>query len=279
MITTINEFKEQNNFNQREYLKWKRANVSYRGMAVVGQKNGGSAVLGNGLYTAALSNKSMARGYGDVYFVVNAIPKNPKVFNNFNEWEIWFYEKLVSQYTTDQQYPRQKDFYDKTTIEAEMQKMGYDGIVIKGREYVIYKPENIKYFKTEDELKNYYSYNISESKEYDNLSDNVILNKETLEPIDSDIYEIDHVIDIITDQEEIKKFEARSASYDKLNTTDLTYKTVDRNDIIWITCMLKPRNNSGAYPLGEMGVIQCKVLQTFYGLNKLKQLKQSDKII
>jgi hypothetical protein len=110
---------------------------------------------------------------------------------------------------------------------------------------------------------------------YDNLADDItIINKETLEPINSDEYEIDQIIDIITDQEEIKKFEGAS----NISKTDLTYKTVDRNDILWITVMLKSRNNSSAYPLGELGVVKVKVLQTFYGLNKLKQLKTTDKI-
>ncbi|TXG80917.1 MAG: hypothetical protein E6R13_07320 [Spirochaetes bacterium] len=109
----------------------------------------------------------------------------------------------------------------------------------------------------------------------DNSNDITIINKDTLEPIDSDEYEIESIIDIITDVEEIKKLESAG----NIKTTDLTYRAADRNDIIWITCMLKPRNNSTAYPLGEMGVIKCKVLDTFYGLNKLKQLKASDKIL
>ena len=53
-------------YNHREYLKWKRKNVSFRGMGEVGVENGGSAALGAGLYTAALSNKRMAREYGTV---------------------------------------------------------------------------------------------------------------------------------------------------------------------------------------------------------------------
>lgn len=101
--------------------------------------------------------------------------------------------------------------------------------------------------------------------------------KEKIESINSDEYEIDQIIDIITDVEELKKIEEGSGK--NLQTTNLTYKSVDRNDIIWITCMLKPRNSSSAYPMGEMGVIKCKVLETFYGLTKLKQLKSTDKII
>lgn len=101
-----------------------------------------------------------------------------------------------------------------------------------------------------------------------------IIDPETLEPIDPEIYEIDTIVDIITDQEEIKKFEGAS----NIATTNLNYNTVGRNDILWLTVMLKPRNNSTAYPIGEMGVVQVKVLQTFYGLTKLKQLKSTDKV-
>lgn len=34
--------------------------------------------------------------------------------------------------------------------------MGYDGVIIKGREMVCYKPVNILYFKNEIQLMNYY---------------------------------------------------------------------------------------------------------------------------
>ncbi len=61
-------------FNRADYLKWKRKNVTYRGMQNVGQENGGSSVLEEEKLIAALSNKSMAKGYGEVYFVVNAVP-------------------------------------------------------------------------------------------------------------------------------------------------------------------------------------------------------------
>lgn len=132
-------------------------------------------------------------------------------------------------------------------------------------------------------------YEYIQNSDEDNLNDeniDILLNalaeamhkyeKVDFEPIDSDEYEIESIIDIITDVEEIKKLESAGSN---IKSTDLTYRAVDRNDIIWITCMLKARNNSAAYPLGEMGVIKCKVLDTFYGLNKLKQLKASDKIL
>jgi len=144
--------------HNKYYLMWKRKNVTIRGMQEVAQENNAGAMLGSGLYTAFLSNKSLAKQYGKVYFVVNAIPKNPKVFNTLNDWEIWLYNTLVYNYSKAQgkDRPDKRDFNAKTTIEGEMMKMGYDGIVIKGREMVNYKPENVLYFENEEELINYY---------------------------------------------------------------------------------------------------------------------------
>ena len=43
--------------------------------------------------------------------------------------------------------------------EKEMEKLGYDGIEIKGREMVNFKPEDVRYYRTENELMNYYENN------------------------------------------------------------------------------------------------------------------------
>jgi tRNA nucleotidyltransferase/poly(A) polymerase len=136
-----------------DYKKWKRKNVTIRGISKApGEYNGvGSITLGDGFYTAHLGNKDMARKYGTVYFVVNGRPKNPLVFNNTNESEIWLQRNLYFKNFKDM-----RDFNKHTTIEDEVQKMGYDGIEIKGREMVNYKPENVLYFKTENELMDYY---------------------------------------------------------------------------------------------------------------------------
>lgn len=37
-----------------------------------------------------------------------------------------------------------------------MINLGYDGLIIKGREMVNYKPHDIKYFETESELFSFY---------------------------------------------------------------------------------------------------------------------------
>lgn len=151
-------------FNRADYLKWKRKNVTYRGVQNVGQENNGSAVLGRGLYTAALSNKSMAKSYGELYFVVNAVPKNPKVFNTMNEWEIWMYNNLIQPFSKEKKYPDKRDFFAKTTIEDEMMKLGYDGVIINGREMVNYKPENVKYYRTENGVIDHYNHYVKSSE-------------------------------------------------------------------------------------------------------------------
>ena len=155
----LNEGEVFDEARSSDYLSWKRKNVTIRGVKEAGEENNAGAMLGRGLYTAFLSNKELARQYGKVYFVLGAMPKNPKVFNTLNEWEIWFYNTLVYKYSKEKgsEYPDKRDFTANTTIEDEMQKLGYDGIVIKGREMVNFKPEdNIKYFSNEDQLENYY---------------------------------------------------------------------------------------------------------------------------
>jgi hypothetical protein len=162
LISIINEV--INNFNQSEYLRWKRKNVTIRGIREVGEENGGAAMLGRGLYTAFLSNKNLAKQYGKVFFVVGAIPKNPKIFNTLNDWEIWSYNSLIYNYLKNKNlldksgYGDKRIFFSQTTIEDEMQKLGYDGVVIKGREMVNYTPDesNIRYFEYEKQLIQYY---------------------------------------------------------------------------------------------------------------------------
>ena len=151
-------------YSHSNYLKWKRKNVTIRGAKEQGEENNAGAMLGRGLYTAALSNKELAKQYGKVFFVVNAIPKNPKVFNTLNDWEIWFYNTLVFNYSKakGKEFPDKRDFNASTTIEAELIKMGYDGIVIKGREMVNFKPsEEVRYFSDEYDLKRYYTNTIT----------------------------------------------------------------------------------------------------------------------
>jgi len=144
------------NLNVDDYPKWKKKNVTLRGIKELGKPNQVYGSFGDGLYTVPLSNKAMAKQYGDVYFVVNAIPKNPKVVDSLNTAEI-LRQNLISNFCKKNDVPYSNNYFSQnTSMEKEMLEIGYDGLVIKGREMVNYTPENIKYFKTEDELKRYY---------------------------------------------------------------------------------------------------------------------------
>jgi hypothetical protein len=146
--------------NHNDYIKWKRKNVTCRGIKELGKENQVYGSLGKGLYTTPLSNKAMAKTYGSLYFVVNGKPKHPKVFNTLNDWEIWFQNMLIFPFSKKQgkEYPDKRDFEANTTIEDEMQKLNYDGIIIKSREMINFTPtDNVMYFKTERELENYFN--------------------------------------------------------------------------------------------------------------------------
>lgn len=157
-MKTFKQFLLEDNFNQAEYLKWKRKNITLRGMKQVGEPNGVFGSYGKGLYTVPLSNRVMAKQYGDVFFVINAIPKKPKIVDSVNGAEI-FKQNVVAKFCKEhnKEYDL-KYFEENTTFEKECLKLGFDGLIINGRELVNFKPENIKYFKTEAELQNYYKY-------------------------------------------------------------------------------------------------------------------------
>jgi hypothetical protein len=151
--TTLREYLIE---DVEEYSKWKRKNVTLRGIKEMGKPNDVYGSFGKGLYTAPLSNKSMAKEYGDVYFVVNGRPKNPKIVDSLNNAEI-LRQKLINDFCKKYNKDYSLRFFEEnTTMEDEMLILGYDGLIIKGREMVNYSPDNIKYFKTENQLRHYY---------------------------------------------------------------------------------------------------------------------------
>lgn len=156
--SVIKEFVEE---SRQDYLRWKRKNVSLRGLREENQtENGGMAMLGQGLYTAYLSNRQLAREYGKVYFVLNGVPKKPIVFNTLNDWEIWSYNTLIYNWCIKNGFePSSNTFYKHTNLRDEIMKLGYDGVAIKGREMVNYTPpDNVIYFENEYQLENYYDH-------------------------------------------------------------------------------------------------------------------------
>lgn len=142
-----------------EYLKWRRNNVTLRGIKERGKDNGVYGSFGKGLYSVPLGNKSMAKEYGDIYYLVNAIPKKPKIVQGINDAKIWR-QQLVVDYCKKQGHDSEYDlrfFEANTTIEKEMLERGFDGLIIKGREMVNYSPpDNVMYFENERQLENHF---------------------------------------------------------------------------------------------------------------------------
>ncbi len=146
-------------FDRRDFLKWKRDNVTYRGIKELGSDNKVYGSFGKGLYTAPLSNKAMAKSYGKLYFVVGGKPKNPKIVSDLNRAEI-LRQELINDFcqSHDERY-NPSYFEEHTSMDKEMLKLGYDGLIIKGREMVNYKPsEEVRYFEDEKQLEMYYNY-------------------------------------------------------------------------------------------------------------------------
>jgi len=151
---------EAYNYNEwkRKYNKWKRQNVTLRGIKELGKPNEVYGSFGKGLYTVPLSNKAMAKQYGDVHFVVNAIPQKPKIVYSLNEAEL-LRQKLIEDFCKKNGKSYSLSFFEQnTSMEEEMKKLGYDGLIIKGREMVNYTPDedNIQYFSDENQLMNHY---------------------------------------------------------------------------------------------------------------------------
>ena len=98
----------------------------------------------------------MAKQYGTLYFVVNAVPKHPKIVDTLNNAEVWE-QKLINYYCKQHGTEYNRHYFEsQTSMEAEMIKLGFDGLIIRGREMVNYTPENIMYFENENQLYQYY---------------------------------------------------------------------------------------------------------------------------
>jgi hypothetical protein len=113
--------------------------------------------------------------------------------------------------------------------------------------------------------------------------------KKTFEPLSSDIeilreledgniekiegpIEIVQVTGIITDKDRIKKLE-ESISGGPVFNADFSNKEIKRGSEIWITAIIKKPSSQSWNAQPSYSVIRCRVMDIFYGLNKLKTLK------
>lgn len=114
----------------------------------------------------------------------------------------------------------------------------------------------------------------NKDKEFQSLSDDII----AISKLDNGDYQkvkgpvkIVQITGVITDEEEIKKLD-EIAGGPVLNT-DLSLKQVKRGDTIWLTALLQKPSNSTVYNSQTMSVIKARIVDIYYGLNKLNQMK------
>ena len=108
-------------------------------------------------------------------------------------------------------------------------------------------------------------------KEFSPLSDDVV----ALSKIDDDTYEeikepvnILQVTGMVTDEEEIKKIK-EAFTLD----TSVVIKDIKRGDILWLTALLEKTTGAARNPQ-TWGVVKVRIVDYYWGLNKLQTLKK-----
>lgn len=111
-------------------------------------------------------------------------------------------------------------------------------------------------------------------KTYEPLSSDIVALKElddgTIEKVDGPI-EIIQISDIIKDEDRINKLEEAITGGPHFNA-DLGNKNVKRGDIIWVTALAQRPNTSSWNAQPSYHVLKCRIVDIFYGLNKLKTI-------
>lgn len=120
---------------------------------------------------------------------------------------------------------------------------------------------------------------LNQNNDSQNLSNDI----EVLQKLDSGDFvkiegdiEIVKILSVVNDEEDIKKLEEASGGFQL--STDLTVKEVHRGDIIWLTALLKKPNTTTPYNQTTMGVIKARIVDYYYGLNRLKYVNNHEKI-
>jgi len=125
-----------------------------------------------------------------------------------------------------------------------------------------------------DDFKNKEVKKFDKTKEYQPLSDDVI----ALAKLDTDEYEkikgpisISQITGVVTDPDEIKEIEKAIKENVTLDTS-LILKDVKRGQIIYLTALLE-KSKTASWNSQTMGVVKCRIVDFYYGLNKLRTIK------
>jgi hypothetical protein len=104
------------------------------------------------------------------------------------------------------------------------------------------------------------------------LSDDIVALQKTIngdfEKIEEPI-KIIKILDIITDEKEIEKLE-EGIQLD----TSLTIKNIQRGQVIWLTALIEKPNSTTAWNAQTLSTIKCRIIDYYFGLNKLKTINR-----
>ena len=125
-----------------------------------------------------------------------------------------------------------------------------------------------------DDFKNKEVKKFDKTKEYQPLSDDVI----ALAKLDTEEYEeikgpvtISQITGVVTDPKEIKQIEKAIKENYTLDTS-LILKDVKRGQIIYLTALLE-KSKTASWNAQTMGVVKCRIVDFYYGLNKLRTIQ------
>jgi len=125
-----------------------------------------------------------------------------------------------------------------------------------------------------DDFKNKEVKKFDKTKEFQPLSDDVI----ALAKLDTEEYEeikgpvsISQITGVVTDPDEIKEIEKAIKENVTLDTS-LILKDVKRGQIIYLTALLE-KSKTSSWNAQVMGVVKCRIVDFYYGLNKLRTIR------
>ena len=134
-----------------------------------------------------------------------------------------------------------------------------------------------KNFESNDITSDFEKY--QKNKKLEPLSKDIVvigkLSDDDYEPIDEPV-EIEKIVGIITDPKEIKKIEESVKGAYPLST-DINLKEVKRGELIWVTALLKRPHVTTGFNQTTMGVLKCRIVDVYYGLNILKTVPTLNK--
>lgn len=113
------------------------------------------------------------------------------------------------------------------------------------------------------------------TKTYEPLSDDITaiakLDTGEYEEIEGEV-SISQITGVVTDPDEIKEIENAVKENVTLDTS-LILKDVKRGQIIYLTALLE-KSKTASWNSQTMGVVKCRIVDFYYGLNKLRTIKQ-----